>query len=413
MERQQQSRTEMEQPKIFHIRYAPGKTNLPKNSFFENFSRVADIMNRSPLPMPSLPSVDELKEERRRYHTHRRRYHTHRIRYHTHERFLIKHIRDQVEYFNVLNMRPIPRNRLNELVNDPKYENANNFFYMLDSMKSREMQVKVVSCHADDEDDEDDDSRDSETDEESETEESETEESETEESETEESGTEESETEESENEESETDKDAAVCKIVENGRVENFEIENNEVDISTPIVTKTELGMVKHKSEEDMSGIEVLPDIILLKIFSSLDLPSLTAVQSTCSRLHTVSRDNVLWKPLFRQHFNIHPSVLKPRPDQGTWEEVFKSLKKQQNKTGRKARGNIENYFFIFYLPNVMHRPDPNAYLCLFDLLKRARKVTIARYNSFITSHQSKFYRFNLSLRYTGNWDSCYLPFNP
>ena len=156
---------------------------------------------------------------------------------------------------------------------------------------------------------------------------------------------------------------------------------------------------------EEHSAIECFPDNILLNIFSKADVASVNAVKATCRRFNTVAQDHEVWRGVFAEEFDVDPKVMKSQPDNGTWEEVCQSLHAKQKFNKKKNKGNgrcegivedireltvkdtvedtvedkpeMEVHCFVFYLPNVMHRPNPRAYTALSRFLATIRNNTL------------------------------------
>ena len=167
---------------------------------------------------------------------------------------------------------------------------------------------------------------------------------------------------------------------------------------------------------EEHSAIECFPDNILMNIFSRVDLASISAVKATCRRFNTVAQDHEVWRGLFVEEFNVDPKVVKSQPDYGTWEEVCQSLKAKQqfnrknggcknlvegvrglrvedtDEDGVEDKPEMEVHCFVFYLPNVMHRPNPRAYTALSRLLATIRNNTLENLEEY---KQEKYYEDN------------------
>ena len=191
---------------------------------------------------------------------------------------------------------------------------------------------------------------------------------------------------------------------------------------------------------EEHSVIECFPDNVLMNIFSKVDLASINAVKATCRRFNTVAQDHEVWRGVFAEEFDVDPNVLKSQPDNGTWEEICKSLWVQQEFKKRKNKGNgscedvmediyediheetvkdidsdtfeetveyvvedtcdlnvkdtvkvtvedtvedkpeMESHCFVFYMPNVMYRPNPRAYTALSQFLATIRNNTLGNH---------------------------------
>ena len=139
-------------------------------------------------------------------------------------------------------------------------------------------------------------------------------------------------------------------------------------------------------NHEQKNLLGIMPDNILINIYSNLDVSGLAAVKATCKQLSEVAKDQEVWRNLFAARFNISQTVLKKRPDHGTWEQVYKALHQQQQDEKRRRCCGVhigEEHWFVFFISNVMIRPNPAAYQSLSKLLKKAMAQTFARHEQY------------------------------
>ncbi|XP_065357327.1 F-box/WD repeat-containing protein 5 [Calliphora vicina] len=67
-----------------------------------------------------------------------------------------------------------------------------------------------------------------------------------------------------------------------------------------------------HESEEE-SLWWTIPDLVLLKILSLLNIKDVASVTATCSRWYELANDDLMWKRRFQEHFRTDPTIpLKP-----------------------------------------------------------------------------------------------------
>ena len=137
---------------------------------------------------------------------------------------------------------------------------------------------------------------------------------------------------------------------------------------------------------EEKSMLEMMPDNILVDICSNLDVASLAAMKTTCKKLEEVASDYEVWRNIIAHKFNITKSVLKREPDNGSWEQVYKTLHQQQKQEARCCRKRQEQHWFIVYIPNIMTTPNPAAYKSLTKFLKKARTTTEKRYEQWVNN---------------------------
>ena len=172
------------------------------------------------------------------------------------------------------------------------------------------------------------------------------------------------------------------------------EVEEVDEEVEGGVIPSSHESDESHEEESDAylnpeqnNLLGVMPDNILINMFSSLDVSSLAAVQASCKQLSKVAKDQEVWRNLLARRFNISESVLKKRPDNGSWEQVYKALHQLNQQEDRRRccrnRKRIEAHWFVFFIPNVMISPNPAAYQSLSKLLKRAREITMPRHEQY------------------------------
>ena len=128
-------------------------------------------------------------------------------------------------------------------------------------------------------------------------------------------------------------------------------------------------------------------------------------------------KDNDVWRQLFSRDFDVDLSALKLKPDNGTWREAYLLLQ-EQHQEARHSDGEItkhendfgeehgmvldydgepvrfEEYLYVSYIPNIMHKHNPRVVPALAPLLQKAKSLTMQNYDLYSSyyQHGAEFY---------------------
>lgn len=83
-----------------------------------------------------------------------------------------------------------------------------------------------------------------------------------------------------------------------------------------------------HELEEE-SLWWTIPDLVLLKILSLLNIKDVASVTATCRRWYELANDDLMWKRRFQEHFRTDPAIpLKPGMyDRSTYMCIYEYVK--------------------------------------------------------------------------------------